>query len=133
MRLATTKQDTNDKYNDSETTAEINKVEDKSNEQTNKASSLSLRDVILNKDDNVILVLGSESSGMTNSFKDVTSHNIFIPPQLDDKLVSKAPYNIIDSLNVGVSAGIIINHLKSQLIKTVVESKSSLNNNNFKI
>jgi tRNA G18 (ribose-2'-O)-methylase SpoU len=119
MRLAVNKQDSNDKYTDSETNTKEENSENKTHSNTekvnNKPTQMALRDVRLDKDDNVIIVLGSESSGMTSSFKDATTHNIYIPPQLNDSFVSKVPYDIIDSLNVGVSAGIIINHFKSQL------------------
>lgn len=77
--------------------------------------SMSLNEISLKNGDNVIIVLGSESSGISTNLKEVTTHNVYIPPLLNKEMANKHPFNIIDSLNVGVSAGIIINHLKAQL------------------
>lgn len=90
--------------------------EQKSNQDEKPAESLSLQQVKLDEKENVIVVFGSESIGVTSDLKGVTSANIFIPPRLDKEQSDKSPFNIIDSLNVGVSAGIIINHLKSQIM-----------------
>ncbi len=78
--------------------------------------NITLQELRLNSDDNVILILGSEGFGVS---KDVTSnlvnYNVYIPPKLDNTKINQHPYDLIDSLNVGVSAGIIINNIASQL------------------
>lgn len=97
--------------------------------------TISLNELKLNPEQNVVLVLGSEGYGVSkdvlNSF---VNYNIYIPPQLDKTKINKHPFDIIDSLNVGVSAGIIINHistlLKANTLNSTTESKSSEENNN---
>lgn len=108
-----------DKTEESDETSkdDTNTTNANQDKENKPATNLSLNEVTLSKDDNVIIVLGSESSGISTNFKDVTTHNIYIPPLLNKDMASKSPFNIIDSLNVGVSAGIIINHLKSELKK----------------
>jgi 21S rRNA (GM2251-2'-O)-methyltransferase len=80
-----------------------------------EAKNLALTELNLPKTSNVILVLGSEANGISSDLSGAAQYNVYIPPLLNKELTGKHPYNIIDSLNVGVSAGIIINHLKSQL------------------
>jgi len=88
----------------------------------------------LHPDDNIILVLGSEGFGVsTDVMKSFVNYNIYIPPHLDKTKVNQHPFDMIDSLNVGVSAGIIINHICSQMkIPSSLsdsEAKSSLEEN----
>ena len=79
------------------------------------AQQLSITELNLQKDNNVILILGSEGLGVTSDLSNVATYNVFIPPMLNKEMVNKSPFNLIDSLNVGVSAGILINHIKSHL------------------
>jgi tRNA G18 (ribose-2'-O)-methylase SpoU len=81
-----------------------------------EAKKISLEEFDLTKEDNIIVVLGSEANGILSDLSGVAHYNIFIPPRLNKHFISKAPFDIIDSLNVGVSAGIIINHVKSKLM-----------------
>jgi len=105
--------------NQKENKEEINEEKDENTapstvtESTN-VSLLELNN--LNNTSNIILVLGSEANGITSNLTNVTNYNVYIPPLLNKDLTNKKPFDIIDSLNVGVSAGIIINHLKSKLI-----------------
>jgi 21S rRNA (GM2251-2'-O)-methyltransferase len=80
-----------------------------------ESKNISLTELNLPKSANVIVVLGSEANGIVSNLTGVSNYNVFIPPLLNKELTGQAPYNIIDSLNVGVSAGIIINHVKVQL------------------
>ena len=96
----------------------VNDTNSTSNNSSTGPSTSALHDVKLNVNDNVIIVLGSESTGISSGLKNIATNNIYIPPLLNKDLSNKHPYNIIDSLNVGVSAGIIINHFKSQLKKS---------------
>jgi 21S rRNA (GM2251-2'-O)-methyltransferase len=92
-----------------------------------ESKNIPLNELTLSKENNVIVVLGSEANGVNLNLTNVSNFNIFIPPVLNKELVNKPPFNVIDSLNVGVSAGVIINHIKSQLKK---ESNWEKNNNN---
>ncbi len=87
----------------------------------------------INSDENVILILGSEGFGVSNDvMKSFVNYNIYIPPQLDKSKVNQHPFDMIDSLNVGVSAGIIINHVCGQMKSNSfneTEAKSSLEEN----
>jgi len=66
----------------------------------------------------VMLVFGSEGEGVTNFIKRLSHEIVYIPPMLDDSKMKVYPYDIIDSLNVGVCAGILVFHIKSQLLQT---------------
>ncbi len=90
------------------------------------AKNISLVELNLPKSSNVILVLGSEANGITSDLVGVSNYNVYIPPLLNKELTGKHPYNIIDSLNVGVSAGIIINHIKTQLKFGPIEDKNEI-------
>ena len=94
-------------------------IQQETNENDKKVNvssqNISLTELNFNKTDNVILILGSEGTGITSNLKGVVNYNVYIPPLLNKEMVQQPPFNIIDSLNVGVSAGIIINHIKSQL------------------
>lgn len=57
-----------------------------------------------------MLIFGSESKGIEDSLLYLADYNIYIPSSQNQNI------NLVDSLNVGVSAGIIINNLKSQLL-----------------
>jgi tRNA G18 (ribose-2'-O)-methylase SpoU len=87
-----------------------------SENQIKLTQNISLQDLKLNSDDNIILILGSEGFGVS---KDLTNNlvnfNVYIPPRLDKNKINHHPYDLIDSLNVGVSAGIIINNIAIQL------------------
>lgn len=76
---------------------------------------ISLEEFTVSRDSNVIVVLGSEANGIVSDLSGLSNYNIYIPPKLDKNRIGKHPFDIIDSLNVGVSAGIIINHVKSNL------------------
>jgi tRNA G18 (ribose-2'-O)-methylase SpoU len=99
--------------------AKKNEKEEENKEQvlTNltETKNISLTELNISKTSNVILVMGSEANGITNYLKGVCNYNIYIPPLLNKELTGQSPFNIIDSLNVGVSAGIIMSHVKSQL------------------
>ena len=93
--------------------------------------SISLTELKLSHEENIILILGSEGFGVSkdimNSF---INYNIYIPPQLDKNKINQHPFDIIDSLNVGVSAGIIINHIASHIKLNSFENKDVKNEDN---
>ena len=77
--------------------------------------TVTLNELKLSNKSNVILVLGSEATGITSNLSGTVHYNLFIPPMLNPEETGKHPFTLIDSLNVGVSAGIIINDIKTQL------------------
>lgn len=78
-----------------------------------KASSvISIDELNLKRDENIILVLGSEGEGVSRSINKLADYRVMIPPQLSKDHIGKYPFNMIDSLNVGVSAGVLIYHIR---------------------
>jgi len=53
---------------------------------------------------------------MSSGLGRVATHNLVIPPRLEREKVGQYPYTIVDSLNVGVSAGMLLHQIK-KLIK----------------
>ena len=80
-----------------------------------KAKSVNINDLKLNIDTNVLITFGSESKGLDEDIYSLTDYNIYIPPCLDSKMYGKAPFDLVDSLNVGVSVGIILDVVKRKL------------------
>jgi tRNA(Leu) C34 or U34 (ribose-2'-O)-methylase TrmL len=95
--------------------------------------TISLNQLKISPEENVILILGSEGFGVSNDvMKSFVNYNIYIPPHLDNSKINQHPFDMIDSLNVGVSAGIIINQVCSEMkSKSASDSKakSSLDEN----
>jgi tRNA G18 (ribose-2'-O)-methylase SpoU len=103
--------------------------EEQISENSNKTvttQNISLTELNIPKGSNVILVLGSEANGIISDLSGVSNYNVHIPPLLNKELIGKHPFNIIDSLNVGVSAGIIINHIKASLKGLSAETREDL-------
>ena len=73
---------------------------------------ISIDELKLKRDDNIILVLGSEGEGVSRSINKLADYRVMIPPQLSKDHIGKYPFNMIDSLNVGVSAGVLIYHIR---------------------
>ncbi len=71
-----------------------------------------INDLKIGKDHNIILLLGSESKGVDPILADIADYNIYIPPGLDYENIDKGDYKIVDSLNVAVTTGILLNHIK---------------------
>ncbi len=80
-----------------------------------KARSVNVNDLKLRKESNVLITFGSESKGLDEDIFSLTDYNIYIPPCLDSKMYGKAPFDLVDSLNVGVSVGIILDVVKRKL------------------
>lgn len=66
----------------------------------------------LKGDENIILVLGSEGEGVSKSINRLADYRVMIPPQLRKDQIGKYPFNMVDSLNVGVSAGLLLYHVR---------------------
>lgn len=105
----------------------------------NQTKNISLQELKLDYNDNTILILGSEGFGVSKDLiSSFVNYNVYIPPRLDISKINEHPFDLIDSLNVGVSAGIIINNIITQL-KSGENQKNDLKNigieenNNIKI
>jgi tRNA G18 (ribose-2'-O)-methylase SpoU len=92
-----------------------------------KSEKIELKDLVLSKEDNVIAILGSESLGVSQKLLEISNYQVYIPPILNKNMVGKFPYDIVDSLNVGVTTGIILNHIKYLQRKDV--KKKEVNKN----
>jgi tRNA G18 (ribose-2'-O)-methylase SpoU len=66
----------------------------------------------LNQNDNILLIFGSEGEGVSRAISKAADHRIVIPPQLRMDQLGKFPFDMIDSLNVGVSAALILYHIR---------------------
>jgi len=73
---------------------------------------MALDELRLDRKDNVLLVLGAEGEGVSRTIANEANYRVIIPPQLSLAQIGKYPYNMIDSLNVGVSAALILYHLR---------------------
>ena len=83
---------------------------------------------MINSDDNIIIVISSEKS-VSEILNKTSNYNIIIPPLLDSNFIGKSPFDLINSLNVGVSAGILLNHIKYLQKLGNTEEKKHLNKN----
>lgn len=72
-----------------------------------RIKTVSLNNLKLNKGENVIIVFGSEGQGISDVLKKSSSLNI--------KIKGLGESEFIDSLNVGVSTGILINKVSSMI------------------
>lgn len=64
----------------------------------------------INPKENSLIVLGNEGDGVSASIELISNYNITVEGVTKGYLF---PYNLVDSLNVGVSAGIIIDKFSS--------------------
>jgi 21S rRNA (GM2251-2'-O)-methyltransferase len=70
----------------------------------------------VSKDKNYIILLSSEdNSNLSENTLNISDHKVYIAPHLDDSLNNKHPFNIIDSMNISVISGLLINHIKYKL------------------
>ena len=87
-----------------------------------KVEKIELHNLNLNAEENIILLIGSE-----NLYK-VANYDVIIPPLLNSSFIGKSPFDIINSLNVGVTAGILLNHVKYLQKLGIADEKNELNN-----
>ncbi|CDW89858.1 ribose methyltransferase [Stylonychia lemnae] len=88
------------------------KDEDDKNIDYQSDRVISIDELKLKKNENIILVLGSEGDGVSKTLSKLADHRVMIPPQLSVDQIGKYPFNLVDSLNVGVSAGLLIYHIR---------------------
>lgn len=74
-------------------------------------------DLEVDKNSNILIIFGSEFEGLSRDIIELTDFNVIIPPNLNMNEVKKGSFSLVDSLNVGVSTGIIIHTLKEKLNK----------------
>ena len=60
----------------------------------------------------VLLILGAEGHGVSRTISSLATDKVIIPPLLDDAMIGQDPFDKIDSLNVGVSAAVLMYHIK---------------------
>ena len=65
----------------------------------------------------MILVLGSEGEGVSRTISRMADFKVVIPPDLRMDKLGKYPFNMVDSLNVGVSAALLLYHIKNNSTK----------------
>ena len=80
---------------------------------------LPLDQLKLNKKDDLILILGSEGEGVSRTIARMADYKVVIPPALQMSKLGKYPYNMVDSLNVGVSAALLLYHIKHTSMNSI--------------
>jgi tRNA G18 (ribose-2'-O)-methylase SpoU len=73
-----------------------------------------VNDLNLSKEENIMVILGSEGEGVSRTISRIANDRVYIPPKLDQSMTGKYPFNMIDSLNVGVSAALMLYHIKQK-------------------
>ena len=85
--------------------------DDEIKENKKTAPLTPINELFINKKENLLLVLGSEGEGVSRTINSLASARVTIPPAFEMSNVGKYPFNLIDSLNVGVSAATLIYHI----------------------
>lgn len=73
-----------------------------------------LSNLEFSRDENLMVVMGSEGEGVSKTISELAYAKVMIPPMLDPKMIGRPPFNMIDSLNVGASAAIMLHHIQNQ-------------------
>lgn len=82
--------------------------------KSEKEESIALSDLQVESSGNYIVVLSaSYKSDENRTLAKQSDYTVFIPPHLDKNKINKYPFNFISSLNIGVSAGIVLSHLRN--------------------
>ncbi len=61
-----------------------------------------------------MVAFGTEGEGLSREIAIRADFSVGIAPRGDRKLVGVYPFNIVDSLNVAVAAGIVLSHVRSK-------------------
>lgn len=75
--------------------------------------------------------MGSEGEGVSKTISKLAHHAVIIPPHLSMDKVGKYPYNIVDSLNVGVTSALFLHHVKLLREGKLQPKKGEEASNNF--
>ena len=65
----------------------------------------------------MLLVLGYKDSDMSKTISNYADMNVYIPPKFNKDLINKHPYNILESIGIGVQSSVIISEIMSQIKK----------------
>jgi len=68
----------------------------------------SLDDLKIGPDENILLILGSEGEGVSRAVSMLADNRVVIPPRYNMDLMGKYPFHVMDSLNVSVSAALML-------------------------
>jgi hypothetical protein len=86
---------------------------DKRRNTSNKCENVNLNTLEIKPESNVIVMISSEIDSHLNS----CDFKVDVSPNFDDRGANKYLFNIVESLNPGVTAGFILNYLNS-ILKT---------------
>jgi hypothetical protein len=89
--------------------------------------NVDLHNLKVNSEDNLIILISSEKVQLESTYK-IANYNVIIPPLLDSSNIGKYPFNLINSLNIGVSTGIVLNHVKYLQKIAEINQRKELNN-----
>lgn len=65
----------------------------------------------------MILILGSEGEGVSRTIARMADERVIIPPRGETSKIGIYPFNMIDSLNVGVTAALMLHQINVLLKK----------------
>ncbi len=71
--------------------------------------NIELNEFTPNKEDNIIVILGSEANGVSDSLKNLCESNLKIRSK--NPKIDTFPFSLVDSLNVSVASSLIMNKL----------------------
>jgi hypothetical protein len=91
-----------------------------------KSIYVTLDNLQVKQDSNVIVLISTEIDTHANSLDSIVS----VAPHNEGKISNKNLYNIVDSLNPGVSIGFILNHLNNNLRKLTSDIETNSQSNN---
>ena len=80
-----------------------------------KPETILVNQLPLQSYDNALIIFGSEAGGLEGDIFSLANYNVMIPPGLDMESINKGAYSLVESLNVGVSAGIILHTMKLKM------------------
>jgi 21S rRNA (GM2251-2'-O)-methyltransferase len=80
-----------------------------------KPETILVNQLPLQSYDNALIIFGSEAGGLEGDVFSLANYNVMIPPGLDMGSINTGAYSLVESLNVGVSAGIILHTMKLKM------------------
>eukprot|EP01015_Nassula_variabilis_P028411 TRINITY_DN5936_c0_g1_i3.p2 TRINITY_DN5936_c0_g1~~TRINITY_DN5936_c0_g1_i3.p2 ORF type:complete len:179 (+),score=32.86 TRINITY_DN5936_c0_g1_i3:63-599(+) len=73
-----------------------------------------MTDIKIQPNENIILVMGSEYEGIRKHILNTSNDLVYIRPGISEEDY-KFPFTLVDSLNVSVSCGVLLSHIKNKL------------------
>jgi len=86
-----------------------------------KKTLTSLTDLNIGAKEDILIILGSEGEGVSRTISVLADDRVTLPPRFNMDLIGKYPFHMIDSLNVGVSAALMISTLHQKRIQSIEE------------